>query len=113
MTHPTRRQVLATLGLAAAGAVMSKSPSFAADTPATQPRPRVAAIITAFYKRSHAHVILENFLEPYLFNGRATDPGVDVVGMFVEQVDERDISRDVAKQFNIPIFPTIDAALCL
>ena len=42
-------------------------------------RPRIAAIYTSFTHRSHAHVILENFLQPYLFNGKRTDPGVDVV----------------------------------
>ncbi len=31
-----------------------------------QSRPKVAAIVTEFTYRSHAHVILENFLEPYL-----------------------------------------------
>ena len=31
---------------------------------------RVAAVVTEFTYRSHAHVILENFLEPYLFNGK-------------------------------------------
>jgi hypothetical protein len=39
-------------------------------------RPRIAAVVTEFTYRSHAHVILENFLEPYYFNGQLTDPGV-------------------------------------
>ena len=45
-------------------------------------RPKVAAIFTSFTHRSHAHVILENFLQPYLFNGKRTDPGVDVVSFY-------------------------------
>ncbi len=48
-------------------------------------RPKVAAVVTEFTHRSHAHVILENFLEPYYFNGRLTDPGVDVVSLYVDQ----------------------------
>src|SRR5437773_2697437 len=42
-------------------------------------RLKVAAIFTEFTYRSHAHVILENFLEPYYFNGRKTESGCDVV----------------------------------
>ena len=57
-------------------------PSTGAKGPAHQTpakRPRVAALITEFTYRSHAHVILENFLEKYYFNGELTDPGVDIV----------------------------------
>ena len=42
-------------------------------------RPKVAAVFTEFRFRSHAYNILENFLAPYLFSGKLTDPGVDVV----------------------------------
>ena len=73
----------------------------------------VAAIVTCFRPLSHAHVILENFLEPYLFNGKLTDPGVDVVSFFVDQTPENDMSQDVARQYRIPIFKTIEEALCL
>lgn len=75
-------------------------------------RPRVAAIVTEFSYRSHAHVILENFLEPYLFNGKVTQSGMDVVSLYVDQFPEgRDMARDVAKQYGIPIYPTIAEAL--
>lgn len=77
------------------------------------PRPKVAAVFTEFTHRSHAHVLLENFLAPYLFNGQRTDPGVDVVSFYADQTPSGDMSRDVARQHNIPIFKTIDAALCL
>ncbi|MEX2559160.1 MAG: hypothetical protein WD403_04555, partial [Pirellulales bacterium] len=74
-------------------------------------RPRVAAIVTEFTHRSHAHVILENFLEPYYFNGKLTDPGMDVVSMYVDQFPERDMAREVAKQYKISIYPTIGEAV--
>ena len=60
------------LSLAACGATRQAS---GADAK----RPRVAAVITEFTRRSHAHVILENFLEPYYFNGKLTESGIDVV----------------------------------
>ena len=44
-----------------------------------KPRPRIAAILTEFTYRSHAHVILENFLQPLLFNGKWLDSGCWVV----------------------------------
>jgi hypothetical protein len=76
-------------------------------------RPKVAAIFTSFTHRSHAHVILENFLEPYLFNGKQTGPGVDVVSFWADQMPGGEMSRDVAKQYSIPVFKTIDEALCV
>ncbi|GIT31180.1 MAG: hypothetical protein Ct9H300mP1_32260 [Planctomycetaceae bacterium] len=36
------------------------------------------------YAPIHAHVILENFLGPYLFNGVPTDPGVDIVSIYAD-----------------------------
>jgi hypothetical protein len=72
---------------------------------------RVAAVITEFTYRSHAHVILENFLEPYLFNGRKTEPGMHVVSLYVDQFPRRDMAREVAKAYGITIYPTIAEAL--
>ena len=54
---------------------------------------RVAAVVTEFSYRSHAHVILENFLEPYLFNGRKTDSGMEVVSLYVDQFPRRETWR--------------------
>ena len=69
-------------------------------------------MITEFTYRSHAHVILENFLLPYLFNGRWVKPNMDVVGFYVDQFPEgRDMARDVARQFGIKIYPTIAGVL--
>jgi hypothetical protein len=77
-------------------------------------RPRVAAVFTEFTYRSHAHVILENFLQPYYFNGQVTDPGCDVVSFYADQLPAgRDMAREVAKVYKIPLFPTITEALCL
>lgn len=84
-------------------------------TPGGEPkRPRVAAIVTEFTHRSHAHVILENFLEPYYFNGQLTESGMDVVSLYVDQFPAgRDMARDVARQYGITIYPTIAEALRL
>lgn len=72
---------------------------------------RVAAVVTEFTYRSHAHVILENFLEPYLFNGKKTESGMEVVSLYVDQTPRGDMSRGVAKDYGIAIYPTISEAL--
>ena len=105
-----RREWLATAGAMSLAACGEVPPVTGAETK----RPRVAAVITEFTHRSHAHVILENFLEPYYFNGKLTDSGIDVVSLYVDQFPaDRDMARDVAKQYRIPIFPTIAEALRL
>src|SRR5258707_9840420 len=64
-----RREFLGDLGSTAL--TLAVAPLAAA---APKKRPKVAAVFTELTYRSHAHVILENFLEPYLFNGKLTDP---------------------------------------
>jgi len=68
---------------------------------------RIAAVITCFRHRSHANVILENFLEPYLFNWRKIEPDCQIVSMDVDQHLKSDMARKVARQYGIRIYPTI------
>ena len=78
-----------------------------------QRRPKVAAVFTSFYDRSHAHVILENFLEPYIFNGKRVEPPVEVVSFYADQFPSVDMARDVAETYGIPLYGSIREALCL
>ncbi len=106
----SRREILQT------GAALGAAALTGSDLGAAQPRkrPRVAAIYTVFRHRAHAHVLLEKFLRPYLFNGRRTEPPVEVVSFYADQVAaEGDMSDEVAKQFKIPRFKTIADALTL
>lgn len=107
--HVSRRRFLKAAGLAAGG-MASLALRVSAEE---RRRPKVAAIFTVFTYRSHAHVVLENFLEPYLFNGKQTDPGVDVVSFYADQTPGGDMSREVGRKYGIPIFQSIDEALCL
>jgi hypothetical protein len=107
MPSPSRRQFLGTAGAALA---LPRVPLRAAEPPR---RPKVAALFTEFTPRSHAHVILENFLEPYVFNGQRTEPGVEVVSFFADQTPKNHMTEDVAREYRIPIFKTIAGALCL
>lgn len=108
MFTPSRRDFLATAALA----VFPASGSLAAQKPPR--RPKVAAVYTHFTHRSHAHVILQCFLRPFLFNGKVTDPGVDVVSFYADQrAPKGDMTDEVAKEYKVPIFKTIDGALTM
>ncbi len=107
--HLSRRDFLKATSIAAGGIGALASQANAEELQ----RPKVAAIFTVFTYRSHAHVILENFLEPYLFNGKRTDPGVDVVSFYADQTPGSDMSREVSRKYGIPVFKSIDEALRL
>ena len=57
------------------------------------------------------HVLLENFLEPYLFNGQKTESGMKVVSLYVDQFPKGEMAREVARTYGITIYPTIAEAL--
>jgi len=77
-------------------------------------RLRVAAVYTVLRFRSHAFNILESFLRPYLFNGEATQSGMDIVSLYADQrAPEGDLTDEVARRFKISIHKTIRGALTL
>ncbi len=92
------------------------------DNSAKEPL-RVAAVFDVMTHRSHANVILENFLEPYYFDGTVVDPREDIqiVSLCVDRpegnesddpVRRKDISEAVAGEYGIPLYDTIAAAVC-
>ncbi len=112
----TRREFLTRASAATAAGALARNDSLlaqAATLAAGTPRPKVAAIFTEFRFRSHAFNFLENFLAPCLFRGKLVDPGVDVVSMYADQFPDNDMAREVSRRFHIPLFESIDAALCL
>jgi hypothetical protein len=74
-------------------------------------KPKVAVVVTACFHRSHAHVLLENFLEPYLFSGQLIDPPVQVVSLYGAQFNADDTLKKIAADYQLPIYPTIAEAL--
>ncbi len=84
----------------------------ASEEPARKPL-TIAAVFTEFRYRSHAHVILENFLEPLLFNGRWIDHGIKIASFYADQCPDKDMARSVAKDYKIPSFKSIGEALTL
>lgn len=105
--HPTRRDFLHSAALAGLVPTLALSQQ-------PQRRLRVAAIYTVFYHRSHAHVILEKFFYPYLFCGRRIHPGMDIVSIYADQRRaEGDLTDEVSRRFKIPVYRTINEALCV
>ena len=76
-------------------------------------RPRVAAIITTYFPGSHADVVVTRLLEGYTLYGVPTEPRVEVVSMYLDQLAAKDIGRDLAAQHNVPIFESIGEALAV
>src|ERR1700733_2447719 len=100
---PSRRNFLRHGAGLLAGGLLSMPGSRLLAAPAK--RLKVAAVFTELTFRSHAHVLLENFLEPYYFDAQPTDSGCDIVAFYGDQFPlHRDVSRAVAKAFGIPIY---------
>ncbi|MFN0199021.1 MAG: hypothetical protein ACKVT0_19915 [Planctomycetaceae bacterium] len=106
----TRREALRA-GCAVVGTLSLAELVLADETPRLQ-RPKVAALFDVCRHRSHANVILENFLLPYYFNGKKIVPKVDVVSLYADQLPDGEFARDISQEFGIPIYPTIREALC-
>src|SRR5262249_34309046 len=99
--------------LLAASASAGLAPHFWSADPPARPL-EVAALYTVLRHRSHAQNILENFLQPYLFNGKISDPGMDVVSFYADQqAPEGDRTDEIARKFKIPVHKTIRDALTL
>ncbi len=61
-----------------------------------------------------AHVILENFLTPYLFNGKLVQPTVEVVSIYADQIaPSADLTEGMLRRFRLPHYKTISEALTL
>jgi len=63
----------------------------------------VAAVFTEFRLRSHAFHILTSLMGPYLFRGKWTDPGVDVVSFYADQFPNGDMAREASERFKVPL----------
>src|SRR5262245_36429115 len=108
MSSLERRQWLKLAGAAAACTAVAP-----ARAEHSAPRPRVAAVFTELRRLSHAYHILANAMGKYLFRGRWLDPGLDVVSFYADQFPSGDMAREASQRFGVPLFKTIDEALCV
>jgi hypothetical protein len=59
-------------------------------------RPKLAAVVTTYFKYSHAQHIVDRFLDGYGWNGTHHYPPFDLVTLYVDQVGANDLSRERA-----------------
>ena len=105
----TRRRFLA----GAAGAALLPSAARAQLVAAAASPRRVAAVVTAYHRYSHADNIVTRFMEGYSVVGKSYPPPCKVASLYIDQTPDTDIGRPLAKQWGIPVFKTIAEALTL
>ena len=93
--------------------LMAAEPEFPAPQLANNQPKRIAAILTEYRPGSHADVIIGKYLEGFNQDQMAPYPESKIVSMFTEQIPENDMSRPLAKKYNIPIFRTVADALTM
>ncbi|MCZ6636152.1 MAG: hypothetical protein O7G87_22370 [bacterium] len=76
-------------------------------------RKKIAAVITTYFPRSHADVILTKFLKGFPTDEGHLEPQVDVAAMYMDQIHERDVGVELAKEYGVPMFRSIPEALTL
>jgi len=112
MSRLTRREALQTGAVAAMGAVLPAAPSPLFGYPANREKLPVAAVVTEYRKNSHADVIVGKILEGWRQDG-GPGPDLRLVSLYVDQVPDGDMSRQLAEKHGFRIAKTIDEAVTL
>src|SRR5262245_6007471 len=72
---------------------------------------KIAAIITAYYRNSHADVFIGNMLRGYYWEGKRHESGLEIAAMYLAQTPSTDIGRAEASSRGIPIKTTVRDAI--
>lgn len=72
----------------------------------------VAGVVTVYHRNSHADVILGKILEGFQQDGGA-GPDLKLVSLYVDQLSDGDLSRDLAHQHGFRLARTIEEAITL
>ena len=108
----TRREILAMVGVAGITALTSNA--IAAFPQAHQKRPRIA-VLTSYWAApgSHADWIVNKLLDGYWWDSAYTPSRVEVVSVYIHQLEDSQLGQKVAKAKNIPVFKTVGEAVTL
>jgi hypothetical protein len=111
--HPlTRRRFLGQgAGLGATALLAQRTHGDLIDPPASTKK--IAALVTTYSRYSHADNIVTRFMEGFSIVGKSYPPPCRVASLYIEQVNELDIGRPLARRWRIPLFKTIAEALTL
>lgn len=76
-------------------------------------RKKIAAIVTTYYPRSHADVIVTKFMKGFPADDGLRPPQVDLVSMYMDQISDRDVGVERAEEHGVKLYPSIPQALTL
>jgi hypothetical protein len=80
----------------------------------TANRPKLAAVVTAIRLYSHPQHIVGRFLDGYGWNGTYHYPAMDLVGLYVDQRGEGDLTQELVDRHpGLKVYPTIAEAVTL
>jgi hypothetical protein len=80
----------------------------------TAKRPKLAAVVTAIRLYSHPQHIVGRFLDGYGWNGTYHHPEMDLVGLYVDQRGEGDLTQELMDRHpGLKVYPTIAEAVTL
>ena len=82
-----------------------------AATLAASRHSKIAAIITAYYRNSHADVFIGNMLRGFYWEGKPHESQLEIAAMYLEQTPENDIGRAEAAKRSIPMKPSVREAM--
>jgi len=115
-TQWTRREFVSAISRSTAGvALATRAGPLVAGEPARPSgrRKKIALIATEVRKYSHAQHFIDRILEGYGWHGRHHHPPFELAGLYVDQFNEGDLSRERARRHRVKIYPTIEEALTL
>jgi hypothetical protein len=74
---------------------------------------RIAAIVTAYHRYSHADNIVTRFIEGFSIAGTSYPPPARVASLWIDQTPDDDIGRPLARHWGVPLAKSIADALTL
>lgn len=108
----TRREMLGIAGMAGLAALTGNAAD--AVPQSAQAKPRIACLITYWgATRSHADWIVTKLLDGYWWQGAHTPSRVEVVSVYIHQLETSLLGQKICKSKNIPIFKTVAEAVTL
>ena len=108
----TRREMLGMAGVASLTAIAGNATAALPQT--MQNRPRIAVLVSYWaYTRSHADWIVNKLIDGYWWDGAYKPSRVEVVSVYIHQLEESQLGQKVAKAKGIPVFKTVGEAVTL
>ena len=74
---------------------------------------RVAAVVTTYFPNSHAGVLVDKFVRGFPTDDGVLAPRMKLASLYIDQIHDQDIGRQVAHRYQIPLYESIRGALTL